>query len=408
VAYRAGRGAILLVILRAVFWASFGLLFYVYAGYPLVLALLARYAKKAPGPIGSLEVPVTLLISAYNEKEVICQKVENSLALDYPSDLLEIMVISDASDDGTDELVQRYGPKGTRLLRQEPRQGKTAGLNFGVSQATGQILVFSDANALYQPDAIRNLVRHFCNPNVGYVVGNARYYEQGTESSSAQSEGVYWKLETFLKKRESAFASVVGGDGAIYAIRRELYSPLLPTDINDFLNPLQIIARGYSGVFEPRAICYEEAAKSFDQEYRRKVRIVSRSLNAMRRVPAVLNPFENSRHWFLLISHKVLRWFAPFFMIALFLCSLILWRGLIYGIATLLQAVFYGTALIVWMRQSKHKAGRLVSLAFYFCLVNTASLVGCIKCLRGDLSVKWSPPREKVSSRDQAQVASKN
>jgi cellulose synthase/poly-beta-1,6-N-acetylglucosamine synthase-like glycosyltransferase len=384
--------------LAFVFWVSFGLLVYVYFGYPLALTLFAAFSNTEQDSADGPRPPVTLLISAYNESQVIAAKLDNALALDYPRARLEILVISDASDDGTDEIVQRYVQSGVRLLRQQPRMGKTAGLNLGVAQASGQILVFSDANALYQPDAIRHLVRHFSNPKVGYVVGNARYSKHETESSSAESEGLYWRFETYLKKKESQFGSVVGGDGAIYAIRRELYTPLLPTDINDFLNPLQIIARGYRGVFESEAICYEEAAEQFIQEFRRKVRIISRSLNALRRVPAVLNPFKNSRHWFLLVSHKLLRWLAPFFMILLFISSLALWRSPIYRPLWFLQVIFYLIALLGWVWEPKNKFGKPFSLTFYFCMVNLASLIGCVKCLRGDLSGKWAPPRQKLQN----------
>ncbi len=388
----------LAAIFASLFWVSLGLLVYVYVGYPLLLTLLARFSESAL-PDCKLPAPsVTLLISAFNESQVIAAKVENALALEYPRDRLEIMVISDASDDGTDEIVQQFSSRGVCLLRQEPRIGKTAGLNLGVSEARGEILVFSDANAMYQPDALRMLVRHFSDPKVGYVVGNARYYEKGIESSSAQSEGLYWKLETYLKKKESMFGSVVGGDGAIYAIRRELYSPLLPTDINDFLNPLQIVTRRYSGVFEPAAVCYEEAAQNFSQEYRRKVRIISRSLNALSRVPEVLNPLQNPRHWFMLISHKVLRWFAPVFMILLFAASLALWPFQLYRVAALSQAAFYGMALVGWRWQSGHGLGKIFSLCFYFCLVNLASLLGCLKCIRGDLVGQWAPPRHNAQN----------
>lgn len=389
---------LLVGILAFIFWVCFSLLVYVYLGYPLLLTLLARFSE-APFPDYDLPAPsVTLLISAFNESQVIAGKLENAIALEYPRDRLEVMVISDGSDDGTDEIVQQFSARAVRLIRQEPRMGKTAGLNLGVSKASGQILVFSDANAMYQPDAVRRLVRHFSNPKVGYVVGNARYYEKGTESSSAQSEGIYWRLETYLKKKESMFDSVVGGDGAIYAIRRELYSPLLPTDINDFLNPLQIISRGYTGVFEPAAVCYEEAAENFGQEYRRKVRIISRSLNALRRIPEVLNPMRNTRHWFLLVSHKVLRWFAPFFMVFCFAASLALWRIPFYKLAAISQAVFYALALIGWKWRPENKFGKVLSLTFYFCMVNLASLVGCVKCFRGDISGKWAPPRQKAQN----------
>jgi cellulose synthase/poly-beta-1,6-N-acetylglucosamine synthase-like glycosyltransferase len=383
-------------LIELLFWFCAGLFVYVYFGYAVLLTMLARATRKRSEPTDLLSPQLTLLISAFNESAVIASKLKNALALDYPREQLEILVISDASDDGTDEIVQRYSKQGVQLIRQQPRMGKSTGLNMGVSHSSGQILVFSDANALYQPDALRQLVKHFSDPGVGYVVGNARYYEKGSESSSAESEGLYWKIETYLKRAESRFGSVVGGDGAIYAIRRELYSPLSPTDINDFLNPLQIIARGYTGIFEPAAVCYEEAAESFRQEFRRKVRIISRSLNALRRVPSVLNPFGNFRHWFSLISHKVLRWFAPFFMILLLAASFMLSRIPIYRAFALIQTVFYAMALIGWFWHPNNKIGKVFSLAYYFCLVNLASFVGCLKCFRGDLSGQWTPPRQTV------------
>jgi cellulose synthase/poly-beta-1,6-N-acetylglucosamine synthase-like glycosyltransferase len=381
-------------LLKSQFWICVALLAYVYIVYPLLVGWLARLFPQAVNSDESFKPSVSLLISAFNEGSIIATKLENTLALDFAAESLEVLVVSDCSDDGTDEIVERYSSSGVRLIRQQPRRGKSAGLNLGVSQARGQFLVFSDANAIYEPDAIRQLVRHFSNPKVGYVVGNARYYEKGAASSAAESEGLYWKLETYLKKAESRLGSVVGGDGAIYAIRRELYAPLLPTDINDFLNPLQIIVRGYTGVFEPAAVCHEEAAESFGQEFRRKVRIVSRSLNALRRIPAVLNPFHNFRHWFLLVSHKLLRWFAPFFMLLLFITSLALWQFPLYRAFALLQIAFYALALAGGHWQPGNKLGKLLSLPYYFCMVNLASLIGCVKCFRGDLAGQWTPPRQ--------------
>ncbi len=381
-----------------VFWLCALLLAYVYIGYPVLIGILAHFFSQPKKFCEGVEPSVSLIISAFNESSVIAAKVKNSLELAFPAEHLEIIVVSDCSDDGTDGIVRGSERLGVRLLRQNQRLGKSAALNYAVPQARGTILVFSDANALYQPDAIRNLVRHFSDPKTGYVVGNARYSERGAGSSSAESEGLYWKLETYLKKQESLFGSVVGGDGAIYAIRRELYSPLLPTDINDFLNPLQIIARGYNGVFEPSAVCYEDAAENFSQEYRRKVRIISRSLNALRRVPIALNPLRNTRHWFSLVSHKVLRWFAPFFMVFCFASSLALWRIPFYMTSAILQAAFYALALIGWKWRPANKIGKLLSLAFYFCMVNLASLVGCVKCFRGDLSGIWAPPRQKLQN----------
>jgi len=235
---------------------------------------------------------------------------------------------------------------------------------------------------------------------VGYVVGNACYADKASPAPSVEAEGLYWKLETWMKKQESAFESVVGGDGAIYAIRRDLYSPLRPTDINDFMNPLQIIDKGYRGLFEPGAISYEDTAENFEKEFRRKVRIVSRALNALRRVPGVLNPLRNPRHWLLLVSHKLLRWLAPFFLLLTFATSLLLWESPIYRLAFLLQIAFYAVAAAGWILPSSRSTWRVFSLAYYFCLVNLASLIGCVKCFRGDLSATWTPPRHSLQSKD--------
>jgi len=386
-----------LVVAPFLFWISAVAVFYVYFGYPLLLLIVAR--RRGDAALAAQPLPrVTLFISAYNEKAVIAQKLENSLQLDYPRQLLQIIVVSDSSDDGTDEVVLRFAAQGVRLVRQSQRSGKSAGLNLGFQEAIGEILVYSDANAIYQPDAVRRLVEHFGNPQVGYVVGNARYLDSGNVPS-AESEGLYWKLETWLKKKESAFGSVVGGDGALYAIRRELFTQLRPTDINDLVHPLQIIVRGYRGVYEPAAICYESAGDSFEKEFRRKVRIVSRSFHAVRRTSRVLLPWTYFRHWLCLVSHKILRWFASFFLILLLLSSFLLWSHPFFRVAALAQAVFYALASLGWL--AKGRGPRIIYLPYYFCLVNLASLFGLIKSFSGSLSSTWQTVRhDEVVTRD--------
>jgi cellulose synthase/poly-beta-1,6-N-acetylglucosamine synthase-like glycosyltransferase len=384
--------------LQLIFWLAGVIVAYVYVGYPFVLAIVARHRREVPSGAGHALPSVTLLISAYNERIVIEEKIKNSLALDYPGNFLSIIVISDCSDDGTDEIVLRYAPRGVQLVRSSVRLGKTAGLNLGVRATSSDILIFSDANALYKADAVRLLVRHFVEPGVGYVVGRARYVEDTSRTASAQSEGLYWKLETWMKQRESEFGSVVGGDGAIYAIRRELYAPLRNTDINDFLNPLQIIVRGYRGVYEVSAICFEEAGDTFEKEFRRKVRIVSRSLNALRRAPRVLLPWTQPRHWFSLCSHKILRWFAPAFLLVLLPANLALWSLPFYRVTACLQVVFYLLALIAWLSRTPAALPRLLYLPYYFCLVNLASLLGVLNCFFGSLSPTWQTVRQDSST----------
>jgi cellulose synthase/poly-beta-1,6-N-acetylglucosamine synthase-like glycosyltransferase len=381
-------------ILEGLFWLFAAVPFYVYLGYPFILFFLS--GRRKASSIVDLRLPsVSLIISAYNENKLIQSKLENALTLDYPKDLLEILVISDCSDDGTDEIVRRFPDAHIQLVRQAKRLGKSAGLNLGVPKTFGQILVFSDANALYHPVAVRRLVRHFSDPKVGYVVGNSRYLED-PGSQAVEAEGCYWKVETWLKKCESRFHSVVGADGAIYAIRRELYTPLRPTDINDFLNPLQIVDMGFVGVFEPTAISFERAAGSFEREFRRKTRIVSRSLGALVRVPGVLNPFKNFRHWFMLMSHKILRWFAPFYMIVLLAVSIMLWEVPTYELIAILQLSFYSFALAGWLSRGKLATLKVFYFPYYFCLVNLASLVGIFRYLRGDLPATWKPARHEA------------
>jgi cellulose synthase/poly-beta-1,6-N-acetylglucosamine synthase-like glycosyltransferase len=261
---------------------------------------------------------------------------------------------------------------------------------------------------MYQADAIRLLIRRFSDPDVGYVVGQARYTRPSRQAAAAESEGFYWRLETWLKQKESEFGSVVGGDGAIYAIRRELFVHLLPTDINDFLNPLQIIARGYRGVYEATAICFEEAGDSFQKEFRRKVRIISRSLNAVRREPRVLLPWIQPRHWWALLSHKILRWFGPVFQILLMLVTITLLDVRVFWYAFWLQICFYALAAIGALVQASSKAPKIFSLPYYLCVVNLASLFGILKFATGSLSPTWQTIRQDQPAQgDDPQLARK-
>ena len=380
--------------IAGLFWFFGALILYVYAGYPLLLAFFARLFPQAKSKDIHFSPRASLLISAFNESQVISEKLENALTLGYPPGQLEIMVISDCSDDGTDQIVEGFVSRGVRLVRQTQRLGKTEGLNLAVPQARGDILIFSDANAIYQSDAVQQLVAHFVNNRVGYVVGNACYRQDAGQEASAESEGLYWKLETWLKQKESEFGSVVGGDGAIYAIRREFFSPLRSTDINDFLNPLQIVARGYRGVYERDAVCFEEAGESFDKEFRRKVRIIGRSLNALLRAPRVLLPWVQPRHWFALVSHKLLRWFIPLFLFAFFLCNVALVRSSFFQMTLGLQILFYACAGAGWALERRRKSLKIFYLPYYFVLVNVASLLGIFNLLTGSLSPTWQTIRQ--------------
>ena len=368
---------------------SLGALAYIYVGYPLLLQLIVWWRGPRLVRALAIEPSVTFVISAYNEAAVIRQKIENALALDYPKARLAVAVISDCSDDGTDEIVRAYANRGVTLYRQEQRLGKTAGLNRTLPLLTSEIVVFSDANAMYEPDALRKLIRNFADPKVGCVTGEARYVK-GRFNAADRGERAYWDYEMRVKRLETAVGSMVGGDGAIYAIRRPLWQPIPDTAINDFLNPLQIVAAGWRGVYDPEAVCYEETAGGSRREWRRRVRIVSRSWRAIFQARGVLNPFCVGFFAWCVVSHKMLRWFSGLFV---------------------LGAVAGGTGLLVGSLDAAHlpyfaiAAGALVTLLSvprvraaagvvgYYGVINAASLVGVLRGTFGRVSGVWTPPR---------------
>lgn len=371
------------------------LVLWVYLGYPLLLLLLTRLAKAEPVQRGSFTPPVTLIISAYNEGHSIREKIENSLALDYPAALFEVIVVSDCSTDDTDAIVNDYADRGVRLLRMEKRGGKTVGLNAAVPRAKGEIVIFSDANAMYHRLAARRLVRNFADPTVGCVTGESRYEVEAGAPDSAASENLYWRYELALKKMETQTGSLVGGDGAIYAIRKALFRPLRPEDLSDFVNPLQIVAQGYRNVYEEEAFSFERGAASFEKEFRRKVRIVNRAWRGLWRVRQVLNPFRFGFYTVQVISHKLLRWLVPVFMGGALVANFFLLSfGKLHQIIFALQIAFYVLALIGWAQSRRPSISKLFYVPYYFCLVNYASLLGIIGNYRGQKFTVWNTVRE--------------
>jgi glycosyltransferase involved in cell wall biosynthesis len=387
---------------------------YVYFGYPAILWLLTRNIQPKPAPVnvgtenGSIPT-VTLVISCYNEAAVIEEKLNNAKALDYPTDKLNIVVVSDGSDDGTDEKVKAFGNPRIKLIRQEGRLGKTMGINLAMEQIHSQITVFSDANAMYAPDAISRLAENFDDPKVGYAVG-AALYTDADSGASANNENLYWRYELAIKEMESKLHSVVGGDGAIYAIRTELWEPLQPQDINDFVNPLQIIAKGYRGLFDPKARCFEETAGDFGREIARKERIVNRSIRGLMRVRSVMNPKKSGVFAFEVISHKLLRWLIPLFLAVGVLGSVILalaGYGL-FQLVTLGSLILLALALKGHLTTDKNSLPAWVSTPYYFVMVNGYAVRGIVKAMQGQTQVTWNSARstEETNCRSDESVNS--
>ena len=372
---------------------------YVYFGYPLVLLVLSRLKPPVPEPEFETWQKVTLVVSCYNEASVIAEKLQNSLALNYPAELLDILVISDGSDDGTDQIVQSFAPLGVRLLRQEGRLGKTMGLNLALAHTDADYVVFSDANAMYEPDAIMQLVRFFQLPEVGYVVG-AALYTDGSDNAAAANEDLYWRYELKLKQWESRLHSVVGGDGAIYAIRRTLWQPLQQKDINDFVNPLQIVAQGYRGIFTPTARCFEETAGDFTKEAKRKERIVNRSVRGLMRVKQVMNPFNTGWFSFQVISHKLLRWLLPYFACVGLLGSALLatQHVFIFQLLSMGAAIVFFFAAIGAYYQRNNNLNIVFAVPFYLLMVNFYAMRGVLMALKGQTQITWKSVRPGVNN----------
>jgi cellulose synthase/poly-beta-1,6-N-acetylglucosamine synthase-like glycosyltransferase len=364
-------------------------LLYIYVGYFVALKLIVRIRGARQIRHAPMTPAVTLVISAYNEAAVIRKKIENALALDYPAQKLEILVISDASDDGTDEIVREYASRGVRLFRQTERRGKTAGLNAALPTARGEIVVFSDANAMYRDDALRMLVRNFADLHVGCVTGEARYLP-GRNAVADVGERVYWGYEMQIKRLETALGSMVGGDGAIYAIRKSLWRALPENAINDFLNPLQIVAEGWRAIYEPEAVCLEETAGGTRAEYKRRVRIVSRSWRAVFQASGVLNPFRVGLFAWSVLSHKVLRWLSAFFAAAAALAALGLYLEVAqrWPVAATVPLLLTSVLLV-----SIPPVRRMLAMLGYFAVINAASLVGMVKGSLGHVSGVWAPAR---------------
>ena len=367
---------------------------YVYIGYPLLLAVLGKFLQGKPVDKCDIFPTVSLIVSCYNEKDVIEEKIHNCMSLDYPKDKLQILFVSDGSDDGTDDVIKQFTSERFSLIRQEGRQGKTSGLNLAMPKCLGEIVVFSDANAIYEPNAIRMLVRNFHDTGVGYVVGAALYRDEN-ENSAGLSESLYWQYEIFIKKLESKLHSVVGGDGAIYAIRKFLYETLDQEDINDFVNPLHIISKGYRGVFDTDAICYEQTAGDFDREGLRKQRIVNRSFTGLMKYKTVLNPLKFGLYSLELMSHKLLRWLIPFFVIfggaGVFILAQM--QILFFQYCLLIGIVFVWFILLGILLRNKPDSPSYLLYPYYFYLVNINSLIGVIMSLCGKVQVTWNTPR---------------
>ena len=373
-----------------IFWTSAALLGYIYLGYPMAVRLIVLFSNKTVKK--ALYLPhVTIVIAAYNEEKTLRATVENKLALDYPKENMEIIVVSDGSTDRTDAIVEEYEPMGVRLMRQEHRRGKTAALNRAIQESRGEIIVFSDANSLYAVDALNHLTANFADKSVGYVTGKLTYGKQeGTNVGDGCSR--YMRYENFLRKAETGIGSIVGVNGGIDAVRNVLYEPMSPDQIPDFILPLKVVEKGYRVVYDPDAILKEDALETSSDEYRMRVRVALRSLHAIRDMKHLLNPFRFGLFSWQFLSHKALRYLAFVLLLAAFICNLLLIReGKVYQASLFAQSAFYIFAFTGWYLELEGKKLGIFYVPYYFCLLNVSSAHAFLKMLKGIRQETWEP-----------------
>ena len=377
------------------FTAGWLLLSYIYVFYPLLLAACARRA--AGGQRADVSPRVTLVFCAHNEEAALPDKIANCRALDYPDNRLEFCVGGDASTDNTNGLLQAWAARDprVRLRLSAQREGKTALLNQMIPTATGEVVLFSDASTLFARDAVRRHVSHYADPRVGCVGGNLDFVN-ASRSSMSSGHGAYWRYERHLRRCESSLGILACVAGANYSMRRGLWRAIEPHFADDCNSPLNVIEQGYKVVYDPHATAQEVAAESSEGLMKRRIRMVTRDLNATLRRPALLNPFRFPGVAWSLWSHKLLRWLgAPLLVVLLVVNLFLLDRP---GLAALLalQVAFYLLAIIGYFAQGRFRS-RWLSLPLYFALSNLATLLGLANLLRRRRAAIWQPGRSPMT-----------
>ena len=380
------------------FWVCLILVCYTYFIYPLTLftaysvaqtardlGYLSRRRNRRSGSLTSEQLPsASLIVAAYNEEEVLPERITNLQQLDYPGEKLEVIFVSDGSTDRTNEILGSMRVPNARTIVLPSRKGKAHALNCGVEAARHEILIFSDASTLFEPSALKNLVKHFSDPQVGVVCGALQFRGSG---ESRQTEGVYWKYESMLRLMEGRLGATLTASGAFYALRRQCYPRLSSeTWIEDFVVPMMARKLGYKVLYEPEAVATELAAPSVEGEFARRVRIAIGSFRALGELSRI--PLDAVTLW-AFFSHKVLRWILPFLLIALLVSNAILWNQPLYNLALFGQLLFYLWAAVGFAFRDRAHRVRYALLGYFLVAMNLAFLVGFVRTFVGRQGATW-------------------
>jgi cellulose synthase/poly-beta-1,6-N-acetylglucosamine synthase-like glycosyltransferase len=384
----------MIIVVEITFFLSLALIAYAYVGYPVVIFILGRLFPRAVRK-ADITPKVSLIITAYNEEGDIAAKLDNSLALDYPADRLEIIVASDCSSDRTDEIVAGFAGRGVILHRRPERLGKSVAQNHAVKVASGEVLVFSDATTMYAADAVRQIVRSFADPEVGCVAGQLIYVD---DASTMVGRGCrsYWGYEKFIKASESRAGSLIGVSGCLYAVRRSSYARLALDMSSDFVIATEIHLQGQRTVYERDAVAMEDTNRRSRDEWRMRVRVIEQTFSALHRYRAALGLGEHGLFAFQLLSHKVMRYAVPFFLCVALAAN---WRlageSSFYYWGFVAQITFYLMAVAGGLGERLGLRLGALALPYYFALANAASLAAFGQFMRGKANVLWEPIRER-------------
>lgn len=364
------------------FWISLFIIFYTYIGYGILLYILVKLKRLFVKPLqridGSFTPSLTLIVAAFNEENVIEEKIKNTLLQNYPKEKLRMIFVTDGSTDGTTDIISKY-PE-IQLLHQTGRSGKINAVHRAMEKVTTEIVVFTDANTFLNVNALMSIARHYADPKVGAVSGEKRVAIEDASNATA-GEGFYWKYESALKRWDSELYSVVGAAGELFSIRTDLYVAVEPdTLLDDFMISMKIAMKGYKIAYDPDAYAIESSSENLKEEYKRKVRIAAGGIQSIIRTSKLFNPFFMPLLGFQYVSHRVLRWtITPFLLIlVLFLNGFLVFfsHDWYFQMIFLLQIGFYGLAALGWFVERKEIRIKILFIPYYFCFMNYCVLVG--------------------------------
>lgn len=389
-------------MLELFFWLNILIVAYTYLGYGLILLILNLLFFKKNQSTKTENPEVSILIAAYNEEDWIVEKINNTLSLDYPAELLKVIVITDGSTDGTFQKAKSCSvPAGIsfEVYHQPERKGKLAAIERIMPLVKTPVTIFTDANTTLNRQAIRQLVCHYNNPKIGAVAGEKRVSSANKDEASSAGEGIYWKYESLLKRWDANLYSAVGAAGELFSIRTALYESI-PADtlIEDFYLTMTVLRKGYRIAYAADAYASEGASASVGEELKRKIRIAAGGIQASWRLRDLLNPFRYGVFSWQFLSHKVLRWtLAPLALPIVFLLNLLLAFSMKpwYISLFILQILFYLLALLGWIFEKKQIKIKAFFIPYYFCVMNFSVFMGFARLLKNQQTVLWEKAERK-------------